>query len=771
MELNTPISELNKVGKVTAKRLAYLGVKNAKDLLYYFPFRYEDYRQILPIVQLRAGQLVTVCAQVELIANKRSWRSRKTITEALVSDKSGSLRIVWFNQPFLIKNIHVGDVVYFSGKVKTDMLGPQLVSPIYEKFYPVKSAASSVIASHSEAIPKYSNVNNGIAASADTNRPPRNDKQNTHTARLVPIYPLTAGLTQKQARFLVSQAVSLADKIKEWLPQDILEQADLAPLSGALRGIHFPVDENNLKLSVDRLKFDELFLVQLRAELARQERNVLTAPVIRFKEEEIKKFVASLPFVLTKSQKISAWEILQDIAKSSPMNRLLSGDVGSGKTVVAAMAMYNNFLNGYQSALMAPTEILAQQHYNSLANLFKGLDITIGLLTGSQAQYCDCHCEYPSGHKLREAIPKYCGGNSGIAAAASSGLAMTKKAATFKKEFLEQLKTGEINIVVGTHALLGDKVKYKNLSLVVVDEQHRFGVEQRRSIKEKGRGAHFLSMTATPIPRSLALMIYGDLDVSIINELPLGRKKIITKIVGPEKRKKAYDFIRDQVKLGRQVFVICPLIEEAENEGIEILNYPANPSMEKKSVLKEHEKLSREIFPGLRVGFLHGKLKVDEKEKIMAKFKARELDLLVATSVVEVGIDMPNASVIMIEGAESFGLAQLHQFRGRVGRSEHQSYCLLFYNSGSEKTRERLEFFEKNNDGFKLAEKDLAMRGPGEVYGTEQSGEMGLRLAKLTDRELIKKGRQAAQQVANNTANYPEILAKIKDWKKTFHLE
>jgi ATP-dependent DNA helicase RecG len=690
MDFKTSIAELGGVGKKTFKKFDYLGVKTAKDLLYYFPFRYEDYRKIVPIAELKAGESVTICGQVELIGSKKSFRSRKTIIEALVSDKSGSVRIVWFNQPYIIKNIHVGDILYLSGKAQADMLGPKLSSPIYEKY---KKEGS------------------------------------THTARLVPIYPTTHGLTQKQIRFLISHVIELARKIKEWLPVNILEQADLIPFSSALYGIHFPTDENDLKLSTDRLKFDELFLVQLRAELARQEKSTLLAPAVIFQEEKIKEFVSSLPFVLTKSQKISAWEILQDITKTKPMNRLVSGDVGSGKTVVAAIAVYNAFLNGYQSAIMAPTEILAQQHYQSLQKLFSKLNIRVGLLTGSQT------------------------GKS-------------------KKEIVTNINDGKVDVVVGTHALLVENVNFNKLGLVVVDEQHRFGVEQRKLIKQKGLGAHFLSMTATPIPRSLALMIYGDLDVSIINELPPGRKKIITKMVEPAKREKAYQFIHDQVKLGRQVFVICSLIEQKDGEAeIEIINYPANPTKEKKSVLSEYEKLSKNIFPDLRVGYLHGKLKSAEKDKIMDDFKNKKIDILVSTSVVEVGVDIPNASVMMIEGAESFGLAQLHQFRGRVGRSSHQSYCLLFTSSNSQKSLERLKFFENNHDGFKLAEKDLEMRGPGEVYGTEQSGEMNLRLAKLTDRELIKKARQAAKTIVLDSDKYPQVMKRVKDWEGEVHLE
>ena len=693
MDLNTKISELGKVGKKVAKLFGSLGVKNVKDLLYYFPFRYEDYRQIVSVADLKEGELVTVCVQVELVANKRSFKSRRMITEALVSDKSGSVRVKWFNQPYIIKNIKTGDVIYLSGKVKSDMLGPQLVSPLYEKY----------------------------------------KKETTHTARLVPIYPLTKSLTQKQVRFLMNEVVGLLDKIEDWLPKNILEFADLTPLANALRGIHFPTDEHELKLSEDRLKFDELFLVQMKAELAKKGKELLRAPTIIFQEEKIKQFVASLPFTLTKSQKVSAWEILQDINKNSPMNRLVSGDVGSGKTVVAAMAMYNVFLNDYQAVIMAPTEILAFQHYQSLVKLYKGLSITVALLTGNQMQINN----QVESEKIN------------------------------KKVFLEQIKNGAINIIVGTHALLSDNVSFKKLGLVVVDEQHRFGVEQRKLIKTKGTGAHFLSMTATPIPRSLALMIYGDLDVSIINELPPGRKTIITKLVEPIKRDKAYQFIREQVKQGRQVFVICPLIESADPEG-QTLMFGAT---DKKSVLSEYEKLSKQTFPDLRVGFLHGKLKPKEKDEVMGKFKNGEIDLLVSTSVVEVGVDIPNASVMMIEGAESFGLAQLHQFRGRVGRSVHQSYCLLFTSSDSVKSMERLKFFEQHNDGFQLAEKDLEVRGPGEVYGTEQSGEIGLRLAKLTDRELIKKAREGAKIAMENIKDNPKLLARVKDWKKETHLE
>ncbi|MFH2018430.1 MAG: ATP-dependent DNA helicase RecG, partial [bacterium] len=695
------------------------------DLLYFFPFRYEDFSRVALIAELMDGENVTIKGKIEVLGNKRSWKKGKMITEALVSDSSGSVRVVWFNQPYIAKVLKPGDEIYLSGKVKSDMLGPQFASPAYEK---------------------------------------SNRDETTHTARLVPIYPATEGLSQKQIRFLVSQVLPLAEKITEWLPEEFLEKNDLVPLPASLKGIHFPVDEIDLKKSTERLKFGELFLLQLKAELTRREKMAVVAPALSFKEKEIQEFVKKLPFTLTKTQKVATWDILRDIKKTVPMNRLLSGDVGSGKTVVAAISMLDAVLNGYQAVLMAPTEILAKQHYDSLCKLYEGSDVKVGLLTRSQAlnfQFSISNLQSISNDSVNKR----------------------------KKSLIKEIKDGQVQIVVGTHALLSEKVEMKNLGLVVVDEQHRFGVEQRKMIKNKGKGAHFLSMTATPIPRSLALMIYGDLEVSTINEMPPGRKPIITRLVESHNRQKAYDFIRAQIKQGRQAFVICPLISNPatcnaqcdngqDDTGctLRVTRYASTVSDEKKAVLSEYEKLSKTIFPDLRVGFLHGKLKPTEKEKIMDNFstkggKNHVTDILVSTSVVEVGVDIPNASVMMIEGAEKFGLAQLHQFRGRVGRSSNQSYCLLFSDSLSKKAEERLKFFEKTLDGFKLAEKDLSMRGPGQVYGTLQSGLMNLRLAKLTDTDIIKKARETAKTIVADLNNFPSILRKIKEWEGNVHLE
>lgn len=723
--METPISKLNRVGETTAKKLARLGIFTAGDLLYYFPFRYEDYSHLCLIKELAADQAVTIKGKIELIGSKRSFRRRMFITEALVADSSGSIRATWFNQPFITKLLQPGDEVFLSGTVTADALGPKFVGPAYEK------------------------VGKNFTA---------------HTARLVPIYPLTAGITEKQIRFLTSQVMPLVDTVAEWLPAEILEKYDLAPLGAALKGTHFPADQVDLDASTERLKFDEIFLLRLRAEMAKKDQAIKKAQKIIFKEPEIKNFVANLPFTLTKTQKIAAWEILQDLEKSTPMNRLLSGDVGSGKTIVAGLAMYDTVLNDCQTALMAPTEILATQHYNSLVNYFGGT-LTIGILTNSK-------CEI-DGAKLE-----------------------AKTISGQKKEFLVKLENSEIQIAVGTHALLSEGVEFKKLGLVVVDEQHRFGVEQRKIMKEKSAFAlaglrrdatHFLSMTATPIPRSLALVIYGELDISTINEMPPGRKPIITRLVEPAKRQLAYDFIRKQIKVGRQAFVICPAIENAEGD------FPSANFSDKKAVLSEYEKLSKQIFPDLRVGYLHGKMtgkigtkRVSDtvipvrlgggiqdlsKDEVLNQFRRGELDIIVATSVVEVGVDIPNASVMMIENADRFGLAQLHQFRGRVGRSVYQSYCLLFSDNLSLTAKDRLQYFEKNLDGFKLAEKDLEMRGPGQVYGLEQSGMMNFRLAKLTDREIIKKASDAAKEVVENIKTYPALLAKTREFEMGVHLE
>ena len=745
MDLQTHISQLNRVGKSLEKRLKHLGIETVQDLLFYFPFRYEDFSQVKKIKDLQDGDEVSVRGKIELIASKRSFRARKIITEAVVADETERLKVIWFGQPFISKVLKPGDEVFLSGKVTMDMFGAKMVGPAYERARPLSRS------------------------------PLRGErKETTHTARIVPMYSLTEGITNKQMRFLMSQVVGLVKEVKEWLPDDIRDRADVMGLAEAIKAIHFPESDDELKHAERRLKFDELYILQLRGEMIRQSLKKVSAPKLEFKEKEIQEFVKSLPFTLTKKQKISAWEILQDMGKSEPMNRLLEGDVGSGKTVVAAMAMYNAALNGFQAVIMAPTEILARQHFESLCGLFAGLDLRIGLVTRSMRAV--------SGDKRYEIrdnishLPSHISPVSHIS----------------KSKIIKFIQDGEIKIIIGTHALLTESVEFGNLGLVIVDEQHRFGVEQRKILKEKMRTGepdlsralssaeareitpHFLSMTATPIPRSFALTVYGDLDLSIIDEMPVGRKLVKTRLVEPRNREKAYDFIRAQVKQGRQAFVICPLIDNNQNlklqipNKLQITNYKLQID-DKKTVLSEYEKLSKQIFPDLKIGFVHGKLKATEKEEVMKKFSNKEIDVLVSTSVVEVGVNIPNASVMMIEGAERFGLAQLHQFRGRVGRAEHQSYCFLFTDNNSDKVMERLKYFEKENSGFKVAEYDLDARGPGEVYGTAQSGMMNFKIATLQDKEIIKLARELARGI--DFGKYPGLRERVREWEESVHLE
>lgn len=681
LTLNSKIKELYRVGEKITKILDRLGLENVQDLLFYFPFRYDDFTKSLPIADLKVDTNANIIGTVELIQNKRSARRRMYLTEALISDASDTIKIIWFNQPFLTRTLKVGDRVSLAGRVSENHGQITMISPLYEKII-------------SEDL--------------------------IHTKGLIPNYHLTASITQKQIRALIKQTIILADNVPDWLPGDIKKRLGLLDLSEALKKIHFPKNLGEAFSAQKRLGFTELFLRQLKAQMIKKQIKSKSAPKIKFQEKATQEFVASLPFKLTDAQKKSAWEILQDMEKSAPMSRLLEGDVGSGKTLVAVMALLNVALNEKQAALMVPTEILAQQHFNSISKLLAPYNFKIELLTHN--------------HKAKDAT--------------------------------------DANIIIGTQALIQENVKFHDLALVIVDEQHRFGVKQRQKLLDFNNGKnndshltpHFLSMTATPIPRSLALAIYGDLDLSIISQMPANRKKIITKLITEDKRPKAYDFIREQIKNGRQVFVVCPLIDESDKLGV-------------KSVKKEHEKLDKEIFPELTVGLLHGKLKAKEKEAIMADFVANKIQILVSTSVIEVGVDVPNATLMIIEGAERFGLATLHQFRGRVGRSDYQSYCFLFPSNeelSNSKTLERLDAMTKYSDGFSLAKIDLKLRGAGEIYGVGQSGFPELQIASLFDYENIKKAQEEAiSLVASDPelAKYPLLRAKLGEWEDSIHLE
>ena len=646
MILDTELSTLPKIGPKFTSKLQKLGIKTVKNLLWHFPFRYEDYSKIVPIGELAIDQSATIQGRIHQLTIRRTWKKNLLIIEAVIIDNTGGIKAVWFNQPYIRNILREGNLYNFAGKVTKSKREIYLASPSYEPI--------------------------GNAHQGETK----------HTAGLIPIYPETRGLTSKGLRYLIQPLLKELDHIDDFLPEEILKENKLSDINIALRRIHFPLKPGDSEISKKRFAFEDLFLLQLnnlkyRMRLA--ENNAVSVPV---NEQKLAKIISELPFQLTNSQKQSLDEVVEDIRKSRPMNRLLQGDVGSGKTIIAAIAALLVSETGRQTAIMAPTEVLAGQHFRTFSKIFPDFNDGIALLTAN-------NIELSIGGKNKK---------------------ITK--AKLKKEIAE----GGAKIIIGTHALIQKTAKFKELALAIVDEQHRFGVRQRAELLKKENlnnpaiVPHFLSMSATPIPRTIALTVFGDLDLSTITELPLGRKEIITKVVDPENRPKAYNFIREQIKKGRQVFVICPRIEPGAVKEGEIISEAKRKALELKSVKEEFDKLSTKIFPDLKLAMLHGKIKGNEKDAIMRDFQDKKYDILVATSVIEVGVDVPNASIMMIEGSERFGLAQLYQFRGRVGRSEHQSFCLLFTNSDSDTAQKRLHFLMTAKNGFELAEKDLQMR-------------------------------------------------------------
>lgn len=700
--LDTKIEQIKKVGPVYLKKLDKLKIKTIRDLFFHFPHRYEDFSQIVLINQLKKGQKATVQGEVVEIKNRRLFHKKMVLTEALIKDKSGSIKTTWFNQPYLINTLKKGSIVNLSGKLSFVKDTLCFSNPVYEL--------------------------------AKKNEP-------THTGRLIPIYPETAGLSSRYLRYLIRPLLSLLNQMTDFLPQPIKKEFKLVDLAEALKQIHFPKDKQTAQLARARLAFDELFLIQLTTLRQKQKLAQEKAVPIPFNQKLIKSFVKDLPFKLTDDQRLAAWEIFQDLTKSRPMNRLINGDVGSGKTVVAMMAVLEIAKAGFQVALMAPTEVLAKQHFQTFSHFLKNSGLKISLLTGSDNIF-------------------------GSLAPKKLGAKLPTNLKISRTQLKKQIADGQINIVIGTHALIQEGLAFKNLVLTIIDEQHRFGVAQRAALQRKIYQIedglltipHLLSMTATPIPRTLSLTIYGDLDISLIKQMPKGRKKIITKIIAPADRQKAYDFIKKQIKLKKQVFVICPLIDESDKLAV-------------KSVSQEYEKLAKDVFPKFKIAMLHGKLKSKEKEEIMKKFREGKTDILVSTSVVEVGIDVPKATLMMIEGADRFGLAQLHQFRGRIGRGPYQSYCFLFTDSRVKKTHQRLKAVISAKDGFELAEKDLKIRGPGDFFGTRQWGLPDLTMASLDDLILIKKARQAAAMIIEKNLFNPILERKLKEFQKLIHLE
>jgi len=659
-----------------AKRLAKLGIIKFEDFIYHFPFRYEDFSLVSKITDIQAGEIITVRGKVAEIKNEYTKKT-KIIQRAKVTDGTGTIDVIWFNQPFLLKSIHVNDTIYLSGKVEK-------------------------------------NVNKLIFQSPEFEIKINENYKNIHTGRLVPIYPVTHGISSKWLRRQTYKILSESiNNVIDFLPENIIKENNFMDLEKSLWQIHFPDDLKHVQNAKERLSFDELFLMQLSAKKRRMEweKNALGSPLeVEKYKNKIDNFIKSLPFELTNAQERALTEIITDIKSNKPMNRLLEGDVGSGKTIVAAIAIYLAFLNGYQSVLMAPTEILAMQHYAIIRKLLCPFKVKVKLITSSTKSE-----KKNQGSKIKD-------------------------------------QKSDFDILIGTHAVLYQKLEQNKLGLVVIDEQQRFGVEQRALIRKKSKNPHFLTMTATPIPRTVALSMYGDLDLSYIDEMPIGRKKVKTWLVPKVKRNGAYKWIEKEIiKNKSQAFIICPFIEESES------------MVTVKAATVEFERLKKNEFPKLKLGILHGKLKSKEKEKVLTDFKDNKFDILVATPVVEVGIDISNATIVLIEASDRFGLSQLHQLRGRVGRGDKQSYCLLFSESKSEKTLERLRAMEKISFGAELAELDLKLRGPGQLFGTLQHGIPKLKIASFSDFPLIKKAKSEADKIYPKLKEFPDLEQKINE--------
>ncbi len=690
MNLDKEVRYVKGIGQVKARDFSRMNVKTLHDALYDFPFRYDDLSNKLEISDVRPGQKVTIGGTIASITNRRSNKNRRmVVTEAIVQDGTGAIKVIWFHQGFLTKTLRTGTNVSLSGKID-DKYGLSLVNPTYE-----------------------------IVG---------NSRKTMHTGRIVPIYRLCGGLTQKVRRLVTEEALkSIDDEVVDYLPSDIIDQEKFIDLHTAMRAMHFPNTTATQEKALRRLKFDEFFLHQILHGKARRELKKKKASAVKFDESYIKKVVSELPFELTGAQKKSLFAIYKDMEREEPMNRLLEGDVGTGKTIVAALAAINTAKASWQSALLAPTEILAEQHANGLEEMF-GDKLTIALFTRTK--------RWVSGKKVT------------------------------KKQMLDALKNGKIDFVIGTHALLSDNVLFNRLGFIIVDEQHRFGVKQRQALKDrqgdKDGIPHLLSMTATPIPRSLSLVLYGDLDCSILDEYPAGRKIIETHIVHPGKERTYYQKMRDQIEAGHQVFVVCPLIEESDALGV-------------KSVNEIHDKYKKGPFKNYSVGMLHGKMKTEEKDDVMRSFLNNEINVLVATTVVEVGVDIPNATVMFIEGAERFGLAQLHQLRGRVGRDEYQSYCFLHPSERlTPLAKERLLAVVESHDGFKLADKDLKLRGGGNIFGTTQSGFEQFKLGSYADMDLITAARDYAKEILDESPDldpWPSLRDRVQEYIEEIHFE
>ncbi len=676
---DTQLEELKGIGPAMVRKFAMLGLRTIEDLIHYYPRRYDDFSVITGINDITPGP-VTIKAVIQQIKG-RYVRRGMHVTEAIAQDNTGSVKLVWFNQPYREASIKSGQEYYISGEFELSSQRLSILSPAIE-----------------------------LASDLPVN-----------TARIVPIYRETKGLHSRQIRAALVQVLPLIKALPETLPDWLVDGQQLHSRAAAVQNMHFPESSDDLAAARKRLGFEEVFHLSLAALSNKYELLTEQAPQVLFEERVAKEFVSHMPFNLTSAQRKVVWQIYQDMQKPHPMNRLVEGDVGAGKTVVAAMAAVMVLHHGHQVALMAPTELLARQHAATLYKLLQplGYGERVGLLVGGMT-------------------------------------------AAQKRQARERIASGDMQFMIGTQALIQESVDMHGLELIIIDEQHRFGVEQRKTLQAKaGHMPHVLSLTATPIPRSLALTLYGELDISVLDVKPPGRTEVITRIVSPNSRRQLYEDIDAQLAAGRQMFVVCPLISaesQLENQPAEIVDMSPGQSAE-----AVYERFKTADFRHRRVGLLHGKMKSDEKNAVMEDFIAHRLDILVSTTVIEVGVDVPNATVMLLEGAERFGLAQIHQLRGRVGRGEHQAFCYLMMSDSKAPSR-RLRALENSSDGFKLAELDLELRGPGAIYGTLQHGQLDLRIAKLTDTALIAAARQSAQTFLDrgeNLIQYPYLSERV----------